>query len=93
VDIVTLFPGIRTLLLNAKYVEGSTTTETISVLWNRVNGPPDGEWTFWQMLAATCLADTMISTILEESSVPVLTMCEAGRLSVIERLLIEYDCS
>jgi hypothetical protein len=93
VDIVTLFPGLRAHLLHAKYMEGSTTTEAISVLWNRVHGPPDDKWTFWQMSAATSLADTTISTILEDSTIPLLATCDAGGLSVIERLLVEHDCS
>jgi hypothetical protein len=93
VDIVTLFPGLRTHLLHAKYMEGSATMEVISVLWNRVHGPPDDKWTFWQMLAATCLADTTISTILEGSTVPLLTTCDAGGLGVIEQLIVEHDCS
>jgi hypothetical protein len=93
VEIVTLFPGLRVLCLHAKYIEGNTTTEAISVLWSRANGSPDDEWAFWQMFAATCLADTIISTILEDSTVPLLTSCGAGGLSVIERLLVEHDCS
>jgi hypothetical protein len=93
VDIVTLFPGLRAHLLHAKYMEGSTTTEAISGLWNHVHGRPDDKWTFWQMLAATCLAETTISAILEESTVPLLTSCDAGGLSVIECLLVEHDCS
>jgi hypothetical protein len=93
VDIVTLFPGLRAHLLHAKYMKGSATTEAISVLWNRVHGPPDDKWIFWQMLAATCLADTTISGILENSTVPLLTSCDAGGLSVIELLLVEHDCS
>jgi hypothetical protein len=92
VDIVTLFPGLRALCLHAKYIEGATSTEDISSLWSRVNGLPD-EWAFWQMLAATCLADTTISGILEDNTVPLLTSCDAGGLSVIELLLVEHDCS
>jgi hypothetical protein len=93
VDNVTLFPGLRAHLLHAKYMEGTKTTEAISVLWNRVHGPPDDKWTFWQMLAATCLAETTIAAILEDSTVPLLTSCDAGGLSVIELLLVEYDSS
>jgi hypothetical protein len=93
VEVVTLFPGLRKRLLGIKYVEGATSTEDISSLWNRANGPPDDEWTFWQMLAATCLADITISTILEGSTIQQLTSCDAGGLSVIELLLVEHDCS
>jgi hypothetical protein len=93
VEIVTLFPGLHALLLHAKYIEGATSTEDISLLWSRANGPPDDEWTFWQMLAATCLAHTTISAILEGSTIPQLTSCDAGGLSGIELLLVEHDCS
>jgi hypothetical protein len=93
VEIVTLFPGLRALCLDAKYMEGSTTTEAISVLWNCAHGPPDDKWTFWQMLVAICLAGITISAILEDSTVPQLTSCDAGGLSVIERLVVEHDCS
>jgi aminoglycoside phosphotransferase (APT) family kinase protein len=92
VEIVTLFPGLRALLLHAKYIEGATSTEDIASLWSRANGLPHDEWRFWQMLAATCLADT-ISTNIEASTVAQLTSCDAGGLSVLERLLVEYDCS
>jgi hypothetical protein len=93
VEIVTLFPGLRALCLNAKYMQGATSTEDISLLWKRANGPVDDEWAFWQMLAATCLANTTISTILEDSTIPLLTYCDVGGLSVIELLLVEHDCS
>jgi hypothetical protein len=93
VEIVTLFLGLRALLLHAKYIEGATSTEDISSLWSRANNPPNDEWTFWQILAATCLADTTISAILEDSTVSELTSGDAGGLGVLEQLLVEYDCS
>jgi hypothetical protein len=73
-------------------MDGSMTTEAISVLWNCVHGAPDDKWKFWQMFAATCLAETTISAILEDSTVPLLTSCDAGGLSVIELLLVEDEC-
>jgi hypothetical protein len=93
VEIVPLFPGLRAHFLRVKYMEGLTTTEAISVLWNRVHGPPEDKWAFWQMLTTTCLADTTISTLLEDSTISLLMSCDARGLSVIERLLVEYDCS
>jgi hypothetical protein len=92
-EIVTLFPGLRARCLHEKYIEGNTTMEAISALWSRADGAPDDKWTFWQMVAATCLADTTLSTILEDSAISLLTTCDAGGLGVIERLLVEYDCS
>jgi hypothetical protein len=91
VEIVTLFPGLRALC--AKYIEGERTTEAISSLWSRTNSPPGDEWSFWQMLTATCLADTTISTISEDSTVPLLTTCDTGGLSVPEQLIVEHECS
>jgi hypothetical protein len=93
VDIVTLFPGLRALLLHAKYIESATSADDISSLWSRANGPFDDEWMFWHMLAATCLANTCISAILGDSTFPLLTTCDVGRLSVIERLVVEHECS
>jgi hypothetical protein len=74
-------------------MEGATSTEDISSLWSGVNGPPDNDWAFWQILAATCLADTTITTILKDSTIPLLTSCDAGGLSVIERMSVEHDCT
>jgi hypothetical protein len=71
-------------------MEGTTLTDTISALWDRPGGPPDEEWKFWQSLAATCLLNTPISTLLEDSSILQLTSCDEGGLSVIERLLVEH---
>jgi hypothetical protein len=92
VDLVTLFPGLRLLFLRTKCLDSITSTDTISALWDRPGDPPDEEWKFWQVLTATCLSDTTISAILEESSAPQLTGCDEGSLSVIERLLVEHDC-
>ncbi|KAJ7915866.1 hypothetical protein B0H13DRAFT_385494 [Mycena leptocephala] len=93
VDVITLFPGLRVHFLRAKFLKSTTSTDTISALWDRPSGPPDEEWKFWQSLAATCLSDTAISAILKEISVPQLTSCDGGSLSVIERLLVEHDCA
>ncbi|KAJ7834955.1 hypothetical protein B0H14DRAFT_3708770 [Mycena olivaceomarginata] len=49
-----------------KFLDNATSLDTISVLWDRPSGPPDKEWTFWQTLAATCLADTVISALTEK---------------------------
>jgi hypothetical protein len=65
--------------------------DTISVLWDRPGGPPDKEWTFWQTLAATCLADTMISALTEKSLLLNLVVCHDEGLSRIEQLLVEHD--
>jgi hypothetical protein len=92
-ETVTLFPGLRALYLHVKYMEGETTPEAIAVFWNRAIDPPDNEWKFWQLSAATCLAETTVSKILEDSTIPLLTTCDGGGLSVIERLLVEHNCS
>jgi hypothetical protein len=74
-------------------MESTTSTDTISALWDRPTGAPNEEWTFWKTFAATCLSNTTISAILVTSSIPKLTSCEEGRLSVVEKLLVEYQCS
>jgi hypothetical protein len=74
-------------------MESMASTDTILALWDRPTGPPDEEWKYWQTFADICLSDTSISAILEESSVRQLTSCGEGGLSVIERLLVEHECS
>ncbi|KAJ6536285.1 hypothetical protein B0H19DRAFT_1240943 [Mycena capillaripes] len=92
VGLVTLFPGLRLLVLGSKCLRSATSTDKISSLWERSGSSPNEEWKFWQNFTATCLADTTISAILENSSIPELTNCGDEGLSVIERLLIEIDC-
>ncbi|KAJ7673492.1 hypothetical protein B0H14DRAFT_2656902 [Mycena olivaceomarginata] len=65
VDLVTLLPGLRVLFLQTKILYSATSLDTISALWDRFTDPPDKEWTFWQALAATCLADTVISAMTQ----------------------------
>ncbi|KAJ6536318.1 hypothetical protein B0H19DRAFT_1079820 [Mycena capillaripes] len=93
VDITTLLPDLRAHLISAECMGGATTMDSISALWARSVGSPVEGWTFWQTLAATSLSDPTISLMLEDTSILQLTKCEEGGLSVIERLLIERDCS
>ncbi|KAJ7824643.1 hypothetical protein B0H13DRAFT_2290937 [Mycena leptocephala] len=93
VDLVTVFPGLRVHFLRAKCMESTTSMDTISALWDHPTAAPDEEWTFWKTFAATCLSNTTISAILETSSISKLTSCEEGWLSVVEKLLVEYQCS
>ncbi|KAJ7824716.1 kinase-like domain-containing protein [Mycena olivaceomarginata] len=93
VDVVTLFPGLRVHFLRTKFLDGVTSMDDISALWDRPNEVPDDEWAFWRTFAVTCLSDTSVSTILEKSSVPDLTKCQMNDgLSVIELLIIPHDC-
>ncbi|KAJ7824302.1 hypothetical protein B0H14DRAFT_3145736 [Mycena olivaceomarginata] len=92
VDLVTLLPGLRVLFLQTKVLDNVTSVDTISGLWDRSTSPADKEWTFWQTLAATGLADTAISAITEQSLLPDLVACNNEGLSVIEQLLVEHDC-
>ncbi|KAJ7663138.1 hypothetical protein DFH06DRAFT_344938 [Mycena polygramma] len=98
VDVVTLFPGLRAHLLGAKCMRNIASSDdasypaTILALWARTSHtPPLEEWTFWGNLAATCLLHTPVSILIEQHSIPQLTSCVAGELSVIERLLVECD--
>jgi hypothetical protein len=93
VELVTLFPGLRSLFIRANFLDGAASPDAVSTLWDRPTDPSDEEWTFWKALAATSLSDTTVSAILEESKVALLTTCEEGRLSAIERLLVEHDSS
>ncbi|KAF8160271.1 hypothetical protein K438DRAFT_1776618 [Mycena galopus ATCC 62051] len=60
VELVTLFPGIRELFLCARYLNGVTSTEALLACWARSIGPPDEQWTFWQLLAAASLSDRRV---------------------------------
>ncbi|KAJ7800567.1 hypothetical protein B0H14DRAFT_3785074 [Mycena olivaceomarginata] len=92
VDLATLLPGLRVLFLQTKVLDNVTLLDTIYALWDRSTGPPDKEWTFWQKLAATCLADTVISAMTEGNSLADLVACDDEGLSTIERLLVEHEC-
>jgi hypothetical protein len=66
----------------------------IAALWDRPNGFLDSKWSFWRTLAATCLSETSIAVIVEQTPVPQLANCaeDSAGLSVIERLLIARGC-
>jgi hypothetical protein len=91
VDLATLLPGLRVLFLQTNVLDNATSPDTISAFWERSTGPPDKEWIFWQMLAATCLADTVISAMTEGNSLAGLVACDDDGLSTIERLLVEHE--
>ncbi|KAJ6540682.1 hypothetical protein B0H19DRAFT_1269226 [Mycena capillaripes] len=93
VDLVTLFPRLRVHFLHAECLDNVTSMDDISALWHRPTGCPDDDWTFWQMLAATCLADRTTSTMIENTSVSDLSNCQQVGLSVVEQLLVQHDCS
>ncbi|KAJ7798812.1 hypothetical protein B0H14DRAFT_2617604 [Mycena olivaceomarginata] len=92
VDLATLLPGLRVLFLYTNVLDNATSPDTISAFWDRSTSPSDKEWTFWQKLAATCLADTVISAMTEGNSLAGLVACDDDGLSTIERLLVEQDC-
>lgn len=93
VDITTLFPGLRTLLLNYCCVGGATSMDNVSALWDRRGDPQSKQWSFWQTLAASSLSETSISSALENAHIGQLTRCEEDGLSMVEQLLIEHECS
>ncbi|KAF8152798.1 hypothetical protein K438DRAFT_1864220 [Mycena galopus ATCC 62051] len=93
IDLVTLFPGLRVLLLHTKPLENGISFDAISLLWSSSIGAPSKDWTFWKTLAATSLTDTAISAILEMSLIAEFGKCHEEGLGVIERLLIEHDCT
>ncbi|KAJ6480839.1 hypothetical protein C8R45DRAFT_1215775 [Mycena sanguinolenta] len=92
VHLVTSFPGLRAVFLGTKFPEASPSLDTISQLWDHSSGGSDGDWEFWKILAATCLTESTISTIVEESSVLDLSNCQQEGLSVVEQLMVQHDC-
>ncbi|KAJ7160262.1 hypothetical protein C8R46DRAFT_366164 [Mycena filopes] len=99
VHLCTQFLGLRRIFLGCKYMQGATSAASISQLWDPSLTVPNEEWSFWQGLAAACLSETTVSTLLEDTPLlegtPLakLTYCPDEGLSVIERLLVEWNCS
>ncbi|KAJ7175094.1 hypothetical protein C8R43DRAFT_597642 [Mycena crocata] len=95
ITLATDFPGLRFIFLGAKILQSvPIIVEAICALWDRPGSPLDPESLFWQRFAATCLSETNIAVILEQTPVDKLALCllDSGGLGVIERLLIAYDC-
>ncbi|KAJ7610215.1 caspase domain-containing protein [Roridomyces roridus] len=93
VELVTLFPGVRALLLDSKHLCGapdqSPSLDSIAAAWYRPAGESESmneKWKFWCTLAATCLTETRFSVILGTSG--------SGQncgLDVIQPLLVEQN--
>jgi hypothetical protein len=95
VALTTLFPGLRFLLLCSKCMVGvPVLKDHIAAVWDRPMGSLDSTWSFWRTLAATCLSETSIAVIVEQTPVQQLANCpeDSTGLSVIERLLIARGC-
>ncbi|KAF7351987.1 hypothetical protein MVEN_01160900 [Mycena venus] len=95
VTLTTRFPGLRFVFLRSKWMQGvPTLKDSIAALWDHPDGPLDPEWSFWRTFAATCLSETSIAVMLEETPVSQLATClkDNGGLSLIERLLIAHGC-
>ncbi|KAF7377392.1 High osmolarity signaling protein SHO1 [Mycena sanguinolenta] len=88
-ELVTLFPGLRRFLLISVSLQHTASMEAISALWGDHECLANEKWTFWKGLATTCLADTRISAIVEQTTIEQLANCETESLSVIERLVLE----
>ncbi|KAJ7160244.1 hypothetical protein C8R46DRAFT_1107494, partial [Mycena filopes] len=95
IHLCTRFLGLRAVFLECKCMQGATSAASISELWKPSPGlePPSEELVFWQGLAAECLCETTISTLVEDTPIAELTCCPEEGLSVMERLLVEWDCS
>ncbi|KAJ6456052.1 hypothetical protein C8R45DRAFT_1111057 [Mycena sanguinolenta] len=93
VHLVTSFPGLRVVLLRTKFLNGSPSLDTVSQLWDCSSGGSDEDWEFWKKLAATCLTESTISTVVEGSPVSDLSNCQQEALSVVEQLMVQHDCS
>ncbi|KAJ7131607.1 hypothetical protein C8R46DRAFT_1201920 [Mycena filopes] len=78
-------------------MRGATSAASVSELWEPTSSvaPPSEEcqWFFWQGLAAACLTETTISTLLNDNPVAELTRCLDEGLSVVEQLLVEWESS
>jgi hypothetical protein len=95
ITLTTLFPGLRFIFFRSKCMHNvPVLMDNISALWDRSNNPTDPHWSFWRTFAATCLSETSIAVILEETPVSQLAACPkySGNLSLIERLLVAHSC-
>ncbi|KAJ6568260.1 hypothetical protein DFH09DRAFT_432837 [Mycena vulgaris] len=94
--IVTRYPGTQALFLKSKHLgHGRNTEAAVSALWTRADDTHTRDWDFYCGLAAVCLSDTDISSILGNLPPRFLgcTSAESGALGVLERLLIVAECS
>ncbi|KAJ7205420.1 hypothetical protein GGX14DRAFT_644524 [Mycena pura] len=95
VTLTTLFPGLRFIFLRSKCMQDvPILVDSISALWDRSNNPADPHWSFWRTFTATCLSETSIAVMLEDTPVSQRTTCQedSGSLSLIERLLVAHSC-
>ncbi|KAF7328218.1 High osmolarity signaling protein SHO1 [Mycena venus] len=93
VNLVTLFPGLRLVFLHTRLLDSAKSLDAISALWERHTGSPNEEWAFWKTLGAMGLSHSNISAMIEASPILKLSKCSVDGLSIIERLLVECDCS
>ncbi|KAJ7908466.1 hypothetical protein B0H13DRAFT_2496770 [Mycena leptocephala] len=96
ITLITLFPGLRFIFLRSKCMQDvPVLVDKLSALWDRSDNPADPYWSFWQTFTATCLSETSIAVMLEETPVSQLTTCpkDSGSLSLIERLLVAHSCA
>ncbi|KAJ7282210.1 hypothetical protein C8J57DRAFT_1294846 [Mycena rebaudengoi] len=95
VTLTTRFPGLRFIFLRSKCIQDvPVLVDSISALWDRSDNPTDPHWSFWRTFTATCLAETSIAVMLEETPVSQLATYpeDSGSLSLIERLLVAHSC-
>ncbi|KAJ7496258.1 hypothetical protein B0H11DRAFT_2385759 [Mycena galericulata] len=96
VTIITRYPGTRALFLKSHHLNRAGNTEkAISALWARSDDTCTADWQFCSVLAAGCMSEEDISSIV--ANVPVRSLgsvhFETGALSPIERLIVASECS
>ncbi|KAF7331237.1 hypothetical protein MKEN_00000600 [Mycena kentingensis (nom. inval.)] len=96
VDFSTRYPSLRHLFLEARIVQRRlrkpVSADGLRALWAR--GSSDAELGFFVDLAAACLVDSDIATLVERSPVENVRVAGcSGRLSVVESLLVSADYS
>jgi hypothetical protein len=91
INLTTVYPGLRRMFLNCRYVQGITLSEdALSSLWFRdLCGP---EWHFSRNFAAACIVDNDICPMLEANPQWTCVVNVAEGLSVVERLVVAADC-
>ncbi|KAF7367682.1 hypothetical protein MSAN_00831900 [Mycena sanguinolenta] len=98
VQLTTLFPGLRLMLLLSKHIQPPKSTnlqDMLSKLWDRSHPilPPDdeSEWRFWRSFAEICLSESSISLVIERCPITQVALCKGTPNCVIGELLIRYS--
>ena len=91
--LVTRYPGLRQLFIRFKNTPNSPdyeAPETIEILWTRDEEDIDRNWDFRMKLAAFCVSNNELATLLESVRPSELGRVTESDLGFVEKLLSRY---